>query len=350
MSKYWTDLVHQLDPYVPGEQPQDQQFIKLNTNENPYPPSPNVAKAIQAYAHDSLRLYPDPESIQLRQTLATYHNIDIDQIFVGNGSDEVLAHSFQAFFKHHNPILFPDISYSFYPVYCALYQITYQQVALDDTFCVNRTDYQAPNGGIIIPNPNAPTGIAMSLNSIRELLNQNDSVVIIDEAYVDFGAESAIELISDYPNLLVIRTFSKSRGLAGLRLGYALGQTALIDGLSRVKNSFNSYPIGSLDSAIAIASLNDEKYFQQCKNRIIDTRSWLENELLDLGFEVLPSSSNFLFAQHALRPASELYLELKSAGILVRHFKSGRVDNYLRISIGTEEDCAALISALKQLV
>jgi histidinol-phosphate aminotransferase len=350
MSKYWTDLVHQLDPYVPGEQPQDQQIIKLNTNENPYPPSADVAKAIRDYPHDSLRLYPDPESIQLRQTLATYHNIDIDQIFVGNGSDEVLAHSFQAFFKHHNPILFPDISYSFYPVYCALYQITYQQVALDDTFCVNRTDYQAPNGGIIIPNPNAPTGIAMSLDSIRELLNQNDSVVIIDEAYVDFGAESAIELITDYPNLLVIRTFSKSRGLAGLRLGYALGQTALIDGLNRVKNSFNSYPIGSLDSAIAIASLSDEKYFQQCKNRIIDTRTWLENELLDLGFEVLPSSSNFLFAQHALRAASELYLELKDAGILVRHFKSGRVDNYLRISIGTEEDCAALISALKQLV
>ena len=350
MSKYWTDLVHQLDPYVPGEQPQGQQFIKLNTNENPYSPSPNVAKAIQAYAHDSLRLYPDPESIQLRQTLATYHNIDIDQIFVGNGSDEVLAHSFQTFFKHHHPILFPDISYSFYPVYCALYQIDYQKVALDDTFCVNRTDYQAPNGGIIIPNPNAPTGIAMSLDSIRELLNQNDSVVIIDEAYVDFGTESAIELITTYPNLLVIRTFSKSRGLAGLRLGYALGQTALIDGLNRVKNSFNSYPIGSLDSAIAIASLSDENYFQQCNNRIIDTRTWLENELLDLGFEALPSSSNFLFAQHALRAASELYLELKDAGILVRHFKSARIDNYLRISIGTDDECTRLVDALKQLL
>jgi len=350
MSKYWTDLVHQLDPYVPGEQPQDQQFIKLNTNENPYPPSPDVAKAIQAYAHDNLRLYPDPESIQLRQTLATYHGIDIEQIFVGNGSDEVLAHSFQAFFKHRNPIFFPDISYSFYPVYCALYQIDYGKVALDDAFCVNREDYQAPNGGIIIPHPNAPTGIAMSLESIRELLNQNDSVVIIDEAYVDFGADSAIELIADYPNLLVIRTFSKSRGLAGLRLGYALGQAKLIAGLNRVKNSFNSYPIGSLDSTIAIASLNDEKYFQQCKDRIIDTRSWLKNELLGLEFEVLPSSSNFLFVQHALRAASELYLELKSAGILVRHFKSPRIDNFLRISIGTDDECIRLVNALKSLL
>lgn len=350
MSKYWTDLVHQLDPYVPGEQPQDQQFIKLNTNENPYPPSPEVAKVIQTYAYDRLRLYPDPESNDLRQSLATHHNIDIEQIFVGNGSDEVLAHSFQAFFKHHNPVLFPDISYSFYPVYCALYQIDYEKVALDDTFCVNRTDYQAPNGGIIIPNPNAPTGIAMSLDSIRELLNQNDSVVIIDEAYVDFGADSAIELITNYPNLLVIRTFSKSRSLAGLRLGYALGQTALIDGLNRVKNSFNSYPIGRLDSAIAIASLDDEKYFQQCKERIIDTRTWLKNELLDLEFEVLPSSSNFLFACHSSHPASELYIELKKTGILVRHFKSARIDNFLRISIGTDDECAKLVDALKSVL
>ena len=350
MSKYWTDLVQQLAPYVPGEQPQDQQYIKLNTNENPYPPSPEVARAIQAYAHDSLRLYPDPESIQLRQTLATYHNIDIGQIFVGNGSDEVLAHSFQAFFKQPNPVLFPDISYSFYPVYCALYQIDHEKVALDDTFSVNASDYQVPNGGIIIPNPNAPTGIAMSLDSIRELLNQNDSVVIIDEAYVDFGADSAIDLVADHSNLLVIRTFSKSRGLAGLRLGYALGHAALIEGLNRVKNSFNSYPIGSLDSAMAIASLNDEKYFQQTKNRIIDTRTRLKNELLDLGFEVLPSSSNFLFARHSSRPASELYLELKSAGILVRHFNSTRINNYLRISIGSDDECTRLVNALKPLV
>ena len=350
MSKYWTDLVHQLDPYVPGEQPQDQQFIKLNTNENPYPPSPEVSKTIQAYAHDSLRLYPDPESIQLRQTLATYHNIDIQQIFVGNGSDEVLAHSFQAFFKQADAILYPDISYSFYPVYCALYQIDYQTVALDDIFRVNPADYKRSNGGIIIANPNAPTGIAMELDSVRELLNHNDSAVIIDEAYVDFGAESAIELIAQYPNLLIIRTFSKSRSLAGLRLGYALGQAELIEGLDRIKNSFNSYPIGSLDSAIAIASLNDEKYFQQCKERILYTRTWLSESLVKLGFEVLPSSSNFLFARHQSRSASDLYIGLKDNGILVRHFKSARIENFLRISIGTDDECAALIDALKQLL
>jgi len=350
MSKYWTDLVHQLDPYVPGEQPQDAQFIKLNTNENPYPPSPEAAKTIQAYAYDSLRLYPDPESIQLRQKLATYHDIDIGQTFVGNGSDEVLAHSFQTFFEQHDPILFPDISYSFYPVYCALYQIDYQKVALDESYCVNPADYNVPNGGIIIPNPNAPTGIAMDLDSIGELLNNSDSVVIIDEAYVDFGADSAIELIADHPNLLVIRTFSKSRGLAGLRLGYALGQAALIEGLNRVKNSFNSYPIGSLDSAVAIASLNDESYFQRCKERIIDARSRLNDGLMRLEFEVLPSRSNFVFARHRSRPASDLYLELKNRGILVRHFKSVRIDNFLRISIGSDEECTALIDALKKIL
>ena len=350
MSKYWTELVHQLDPYVPGEQPQDQQFIKLNTNENPYAPSPEVAKAIQACSYDSLRLYPDPESSALRQALAAYHNLDINQVFIGNGSDEVLAHSFQTFFKHRHPILFPDISYSFYPVYCALYQIDYQTVALDDTFCVNPADYKRSNGGIIIANPNAPTGIAMDLNLIRGLLFNSDSLVIIDEAYVDFGASSAIELITDFPNLLVIRTFSKSRSLAGIRLGYALGQSALIEGLNRIKNSFNSYPIGRLTSSAAIASLNDENYFQLCKDRIIDSRDWLNNELATLGFEVLPSSSNFVFARHQSRAASDLYIGLKQKGILVRHFKSKRIEEFLRISIGSKDQCAALIDALKLLV
>ncbi len=350
MSEYWTELVHQLDPYVPGEQPLDQQTTKLNTNENPYPPSAEVAKAIQGHAHDNLRLYPDPESGSLKQALATYHNLDANQVFIGNGSDEVLAHCFQAFFKNLKPILFADISYSFYPVYCALYQIDYRTVALDNAFCIDPAAYRQPNGGIIIPNPNAPTGIAMSLDTIRELLDGNDSLVIIDEAYVDFGAESAIELIADYANLLVVQTFSKSRSLAGLRLGYALGQPELIEGLNRVKNSFNSYPVGRLTSAAAIASLNDENYFQQYRSRIMTTRNWLDNELVNLGFEVLPSSSNFLFAWHRFHPASRLYLELKNAGILVRHFESERINNYLRISIGSEQDCAALINTLKQLV
>jgi histidinol-phosphate aminotransferase len=350
MSEYWTELVHQLKPYVPGEQPLDLLTTKLNTNENPYPPSAEVAKAIQGHAHDNLRLYPDPESGSLRQALATYYNLDANQVFIGNGSDEVLAHCFQAFFKNLKPILFADISYSFYPVYCALYQIDYRTVALDNAFCVDPAAYRQPNGGIIIPNPNAPTGIAMSLDTIRELIDGNDSVVIIDEAYVDFGAESAIALIADYANLLVVQTFSKSRSLAGLRLGYALGQPELIEGLNRVKNSFNSYPVGRLTSAAAIASLNDENYFQQCRARIMTTRNWLDNELVNLGFEVLPSSSNFLFAQHKLHSASGLYLELKNAGILVRHFESERIDNYLRISIGSEQECTALINTLKQLI
>lgn len=350
MSKYWTDIVRQLDPYVPGEQPQNEQFIKLNTNENPYPPSAEVSRAIQGYPHNSLRLYPDPESSELKRSLATYHNLDTNQVFIGNGSDEVLAHSFLTFFKNSKPILFADISYSFYPVYCALYQIDYKTVALDDNFCIDPNNYRQSNGGIIIPNPNAPTGIAMSMQAIRELLENSDSLVIIDEAYVDFGAESAIDLIASYPNLLVIRTFSKSRSLAGLRLGYAIGQSELIEGLNRVKNSFNSYPVGRLASAAAMASIRDEKYFQECKIRIINTRNWLKDELAKLGFEVLPSSSNFLFARHTSRPASKLYLELKKAGILVRHFESERINNFLRISIGSDEECTIFINALKQLV
>ena len=235
MSQYWSDIVRRLDPYVPGEQPQDQQYIKLNTNESPYPPSPQVAHAIKDYAIDSLRLYPDPESVELRQTLAQHHGLQVDQVFVGNGSDEVLAHCFQAFFKQSKPLLYPDISYSFYPVYCGLYDIEFEKISLDADFQINCADYLRPNGGIILPNPNAPTGIALPLEAIRSLLEFSSSVVIIDEAYVDFGAESADSLVDEYDNLLVTQTFSKSRSLAGLRLGYALGNKDLIEALNRVK-------------------------------------------------------------------------------------------------------------------
>ena len=269
MSKFWTDVVHQLNPYVPGEQPQDQQYIKLNTNENPYPPSPAVKKAINSHAVGDLRRYPDPESHELRQALASYTGLECEQIFVGNGSDEVLAHSFNSFFQGRHNILFPDIGYSFYPVYCSLYRVNYRAIPLDSNFDINIEDYRQTNGGIIIANPNAPTGIALEPAAIRQLLEHTDSLVIIDEAYVDFGAESSIALISDFPNLLVIQTFSKSRSLAGLRLGYALGHADLIDGLNRVKNSFNSYPVDRLGSAAAIASLGDNDYFLQCKNKII---------------------------------------------------------------------------------
>lgn len=343
--------MRQLDPYVPGEQPQDLQYIKLNTNESPYPPSPAVASALQAADFDQLRLYPDPESLALRQALATYHGLESSQVFVGNGSDEVLAHSFQAFFKKSAAILFPDISYSFYPVYCALYQIDYQRIALDARFGIDCADYRLSNGGIILPNPNAPTGIALSLAEIRDLLEHNrDSLVIVDEAYVDFGASSACGLIDDYPNLLVVQTFSKSRNLAGIRLGCAFGQQPLIEGLNRVKNSFNSYPIDRLTSIAAIASIEDEEYFQQCRGNIIATRERLSVDLENLGFEVLPSSANFLFTRHATRAARDLYAALRKTGILVRYFNAERIDNFLRITIGSDEECRALIKALQKIL
>ena len=351
MNRYWSKPIEALDPYTPGEQPQDQQYIKLNTNENPYPPSPTIANVIRDYEVDHLRRYPDPESRELIESLAAYHGLNANQVFIGNGSDEVLAHAFQAFFRQDYPILFPDISYSFYPIYCKLFQIDYRQPALDQTFCINLQDYASANGGIIITNPNAPTGIALGIGAIRELLADNpESVVIIDEAYVDYGAESAGQLIPEFPNLLVVQTFSKSRSLAGLRLGYALGHEGLIEALQRVKNSFNSYPIGSLTNAIALASIADEDYFQDCRKRVIVSRERLSADLQQLGFEVFPSSSNFVFVSHPSNAAETLYLELKSTGILVRYFKQTRIDNCLRISIGSDVECEALIAALEEII
>ena len=351
MHRYWSKQIESLDPYTPGEQPQDQQYIKLNTNESPYPPSPAVANVLQNFEVAQLRRYPDPESTDLIASLAANQGLNTSQIFVGNGSDEVLAHAFQSFFRQDYPILFPDISYSFYPVYCKLYQIEYHQPALDSQFRINIRDYAADNGGIIIPNPNAPTGIALQTAAIRELLADNpESVVIIDEAYVDFGAESASQLIAEFPNLLVVQTFSKSRSLAGLRLGFALGQENLIEALRRVKNSFNSYPVDSLASACAIAALTDEDYFQQCRQQVIASRERLRAELQQLGFEVFPSSSNFIFVRHARTAAATLYHDLKSAGILVRYFNKARIDNCLRISIGSDPECDALVSTLHKIL
>ncbi len=351
MTRYWSKLVDDLDPYVPGEQPQDQQYIKLNTNESPYPPSPAVEQVLRNYPSDRLRRYPDPKNGKLVKALADYHRLATDQVFVGNGSDEVLAHAFQAFFKQDEPILFPDISYSFYPVYCRLYQIDFRQVELDESFRIDFDGFRRANGGIIIPNPNAPTGIAISLAEIRALLADNpESVIIVDQAYVDFGAESAAPLIAEFDNLLVVETFSKSRSLAGLRLGYALGQAHLIEGLQRVKNSFNSYPVDSLSDAIGLAALEDESYFIECNRRVIDSRDRLAQALTGLGFEVFPSSANFVFVRHPDVAARTLYLELKSAGILVRYFEAARIDNCLRISIGTDAECDALIAGLKNIL
>mgnify|MGYP002639262995 CR=1 FL=1 len=350
MSQYWTDIVHQLDPYVPGEQPQDQQYVKLNTNENPYPPSPKVVEAINTYDKDHLKLYPDPESKKLCTALAQRFDVSVENIFIGNGSDEVLAHSFQAFFKQAKSLLFPAISYSFYPVYCSLYQIDYKPVPLDSEFKININDYAVENGGIILPNPNAPTSLLMSLQDIETLCQRSSSVVIIDEAYIDFGGESAAPLTKKYDNLLVIQTFSKSRSLAGLRLGFAVGHKDLIEGLVRIKNSFNSYPIDSLAQVAALASLEDEPYFQQSCTKIIATRNKLQLELTKLGFKVFDSSANFVFVQHETIPAEKIYQSLKVSGVLVRYFNKPGIDNYLRITVGTDNEIDILLEKLQALL
>ncbi len=353
MSKFWSDVVHKLTPYVPGEQPKIADLIKLNTNENPYGPSPKVIEALKAQAADSLRLYPDPNSDQLKAAIAqnfSLQGFDIkpNQVFVGNGSDEVLAHVFQALLKHEKPLLFPDITYSFYPVYCALYDIPYETIALDKRFNIDMHDYVRPNGGIIFPNPNAPTGIPLALEKIEQLLRQNThSVVVIDEAYVDFGTESAVKLINTYPNLLVTQSLSKARSLAGLRVGYALGHQNLIEALIRVKDSFNSYPIDRFAEAGAIAAMQDVVYFEETCAKVIATRQKLVNDLQALNFETLPSGANFIFAKHKTHDGAALAAKLRAHHIIVRHFKKpARIAPYLRITIGTDAQSLSLIESL----
>ena len=351
MSRYWSDVVTQLTPYVPGEQPRLSKLVKLNTNEHPYLPAPGVMQAIASVDGDALRRYPDPESVELREAFARRNNLQAEQVFLGNGSDEVLAHIFQALFKHPLPLLFPDITYSFYPVWCELYQVSWRTVPLQADFTVDPEDYRGDNGGIIIPNPNAPTGIVMGLDSIRVLLEQNpDSVVVIDEAYIDFGGDSAVALIPDFDNLLVVQTMSKSWALAGLRVGVAMGNAELIEGLQRVKNSFNSYPLDVLAQRAALAALADEPYFDSSCRRVVDSRERLSAAMIGLGFEVLPSAANFIMARYPGRSAAELFQQLRSRGIIVRYFDRPRIDQYLRISIGTDEQCDELLSALTELV
>lgn len=352
MSKFWSDVVHRLTPYVPGEQPKLDNLVKLNTNENPYGPSPKVIEALKLEAAESLRLYPDPNSDALKAAIASAHHLNANQVFVGNGSDEVLAHVFQALLKHSRPLLFPDITYSFYPVYCGLYDIDYQTVALAENFTINTEDYDQPNGGIIFPNPNAPTGIPLALVKIEKLLQANSqSVVVIDEAYVDFGTESAVSLINTYPNLLVTHTLSKARSLAGLRVGYALGHPDLIEALIRVKDSFNSYPIDRFASAGAIAAMQDTAYFEQTCNKVVATRELLIKDLIKLGFDVLPSGANFIFAKHKVKDGAELTSLLRQKNIIVRHFKApSRIAPYLRITVGTDVQSKALTDTLAGLL
>jgi histidinol-phosphate aminotransferase len=352
MSRYWSKLVHALTPYLPGEQPKINNLIKLNTNENPYGPSPKVIAALQKEATDSLRLYPDPNSDGLKQAIALYHGLNANQVFVGNGSDEVLAHVFNALLKHDKPILFPDITYSFYPVYCGLYEIAFETVPLNDAFEIKVEDYFKANGGIIFPNPNAPTGRLVDLGDIERLLNQNtESVVVIDEAYVDFGGESAVKLVNRYPQLLVTHTLSKGRSLAGLRVGYAVGHPDLIDALHRVKDSFNSYPLDRFAQAGATAAIEDQAYFEECCQHVIKTRGVFVESLQRLGFEVLPSGANFIFARHPSHDAERLSALLREQKIIIRHFKKpARIDQFLRITIGTDAECQALISALENII
>lgn len=351
MSKYWSAFVKDLVPYVPGEQPKREQLIKLNTNENPYGPSPLALQAMQAELNDNLRLYPDPNAEQLKQTLADYYGLSSAHVFVGNGSDEVLAHAFQGLFQHGQPLLFPDITYSFYPVYCGLYGIEYRTVALDEHFQIRVEDYAQPNGGIIFPNPNAPTGRLLALSHIEQLLQQHpDRVVLVDEAYIDFGGHSAVALVDRYPNLLVTQTLSKSRALAGLRVGLALGHPELIEALERIKNSFNSYPLDRLALAGACAAFADQSHFEYSRDQVIRSREALVSALGALGFEVLPSAANFIFTRHPQWAGAELAAALRQQGVLVRHFNTARIQQFLRITIGTPEQNHQLLAALSALV
>ncbi|TDV69932.1 histidinol-phosphate transaminase [Pseudomonas sp. LP_7_YM] len=350
MSKFWSPFVRDLVPYVPGEQPKLTRLVKLNTNENPYGPSPKAIEAMRAQVNDDLRLYPDPNSDLLKQSVARYYGVDASHVFLGNGSDEVLAHAYHAFFLQDKPLLFPDISYSFYPVYCGLYGVEYEAVPLDEQFQIRAQDYTRPNGGIIFPNPNAPTGCLMALETVEQILKANpDSVVIVDEAYIDFGGETAIRLVERYSNLLVTQTLSKSRSLAGLRVGLAVGHSNLIEALERVKNSFNSYPLDRMAIVGAAAAFDDREYFERTCSLVIASREKLVEQLQGKGFEVLPSAANFIFARHPKHDAAGLAAKVREQGVIVRHFKQERIAQFLRITIGTPEQNQALVEALGEL-
>lgn len=350
-SSYWSPAIHTLAPYVPGEQPRQPGIVKLNTNENPYPPSPRVLEAVRAAADERLRLYPPPEADELKAAIAAYHSLAAGQVFVGNGSDEVLAHVFFGLLNHGRPVLFPDLTYSFYPVYCRLYGIPWQEVPLTGDYVIDIAAYRGRPGGIVIANPNAPTGRALPLAEIEALaVAHREAAVVIDEAYVDFGAASAIGLVARHPNLLVVQTLSKSRSLAGLRVGFAVGDRGLIEALDRVKNSFNSYPLDHLAIAGGIAAFADEAYFQDCRQRIIDSRAALTQGLTVLGFEVLPSAANFVFARHPQRAGRELFEALRRAGVLVRHFDHPRTAQFLRITVGAPAQNERLLEALGALL
>ena len=351
MEKYWSDIVKQLRPYEPGEQPCMDGVLKLNTNENPFGPSPKVLSAIKAQLGNQLRLYPPPSADLLKQAIANYYGLKDTQIFLGNGSDEILAHVFNGLLKKALPLLFPDITYSFYPVFCQLYDINFEQIPLKDDLSIDLADYEVPNGGIIFPNPNAPTGRLLAIGEIEHLLKANrNSVVVIDEAYIDFGGQSSIGLLTDNPNLIVTQTMSKSRSMAGMRIGFALGSADLIEGLERVKNSFNSYPLGHLQIAAGISAIEDSDHFKDTCQRVIHNRAKLTIDLKELGFSVVPSAGNFLLVKHFRASALKIYGQLKNNGILVRYFNKQRLDNFLRITVGTTEQNHQLVATLATIL
>ena len=351
MNPFWSQLARGLSPYVPGEQPRIANLVKLNTNESPFGPSPLALEAMRAAAADTMRLYPDPEATELREALAAHHGVAPGEVFVGNGSDEVLAHAFVALLKHPQPLLFPDVSYSFYPVWARLFDVQFEVVPLDGEMRIRVEDYRRAAGAIVIANPNAPTGIALPRTEIARLLDEHPNIpVLIDEAYVDFGGDSAVPLIADHPNLLVVQTMSKSRALAGLRVGYALGDVGLIEALRRVKDSFNSYPLGRIAQDGATASVRDDAYFRASCARVIAGREAMARELAGLGFEVLPSSANFVFARHPACDGFSLAAGLRERGVLVRHFDKPRTADWLRITVGTDDDTRRLIAAAGDIV
>ena len=347
--KAWENNIRKVEPYVPGEQPKDSGVIKLNTNENPYPPAPEVRKAVESTDIDKLRLYPDPDVTELVSAIADYYGMEKNQVFVGVGSDDVLSMCFLTFFNGSKPVLFPNISYSFYSVWADLYRIPYEKQALDKEFNITASDYYKENGGVIFPNPNAPTGLYMGLDTVRDIIEHNrDVVVIVDEAYIDFGGQSARELVNEYDNLLVVQTFSKSRSMAGMRIGYAFGSPELIKALNDVKFSFNSYTMNMTSIKYGVASINDKAYFEECCHKIITTREWTKAELRKLGFSFQDSRSNFIFATHESCPAKELFAALREKHIYVRYFPKDRIDNHLRITIGTDEEMKKLVEFLKE--
>ena len=347
----WEENVRRVVPYVPGEQPKDTNVIKLNTNENPYPPAPGVEKLKQEFSCDRLRLYPDPEATVLVDAIAKCYGVKPAQVFVGVGSDDVLAMAFLTFFNGEKPILFPDITYSFYDVWADLYRIPYKTCPLDENFRMNIRDYEQENGGIIFPNPNAPTGVLETVENIETIVKNNpDVVVIVDEAYIDFGGTSVLPLVEKYENLLVVQTFSKSRQLAGARLGLAMGNAKLIADLNRVKFSLNPYNINRLTLKAGQAALEDTAYFDRTRAAIVDTRTWTKQQLEQRGFAVLDSRSNFLFASTDRKDGGTLYKELKKNGILVRHFDAPRIQNWLRITIGTSEQMKIFVNTLDKIM